>query len=94
MGATDEIQSHRDVMKPNLIPLPDAPSGRSWGVVSVLDGPDRGRLWELGVLPGIEIRVVRVAPMGCPMEIEIDGSRFALRRETALTILVATAGSL
>lgn len=43
----------------------------------------RRRLLELGFLPGVEVRVLGVAPMGDPLDIEIRGCRFSLRRAEA-----------
>jgi ferrous iron transport protein A len=48
------------------------------------DLPDHKRLQEMGLVEGTEFRVVKVAPLGDPVEIEIRGYRLCLRkRETA-----------
>lgn len=49
----------------------------------------RRRLLELGFLPGVEVRVHGVAPMGDPLDIELRGCRFSLRRAEAEVIGVA-----
>ncbi len=41
------------------------------------------RLLEFGILPGVEIRLVRVAPMGDPIEIEVLGYNLSLRKSEA-----------
>jgi Fe2+ transport system protein FeoA len=41
------------------------------------------RLQEMGVIKGATIRVVRYAPLGDPMEIELRGYRLALRKDSA-----------
>jgi len=46
------------------------------------------RLQELGLLPGASIRLVRRAPLGCPMEFEVAGSRLAIRVSDASNIFV------
>jgi Fe2+ transport system protein FeoA len=51
----------------------------------------RRRLLELGFLPGVEVRLLGVAPMGDPLDIEVRGCRFSLRRAEADAILVASA---
>jgi ferrous iron transport protein A len=51
----------------------------------------RTRLLELGFLPGTEVRVVRRAPLGCPVEIDVGGARFSLRRDVLGSILVGPA---
>lgn len=48
----------------------------------------RRRLLELGFLPGVELRVLRVAPLGDPLDIEIRGCRFSIRRAEADAIAV------
>lgn len=41
------------------------------------------RLLEMGVLPGVEVRLVRVAPLGDPIEIEVLGYNLSLRKSEA-----------
>ena len=48
------------------------------------------RLMEMGVVPGAPVRVIKVAPLGDPMEIRVRGYHLALRRTEAETISVAT----
>jgi len=52
----------------------------SWGAVK--------RLADLGILAGARIRVVRKAPFGGPIEIEVGGSRFMIGRSLAERIIV------
>ncbi|MBQ1656967.1 MAG: ferrous iron transport protein A, partial [Rhodocyclaceae bacterium] len=47
------------------------------------DGAYRRKLLTLGLTPGVEIDVVRVAPLGDPLEIRVRGSALTLRREEA-----------
>ena len=51
----------------------------------------RRRLLELGFLPGTEVMLLGAAPMGDPLELEIRGCRFSLRRAEAERILVSPA---
>ena len=44
---------------------------------------DLSRLRELGILPGNEIKLVRFAPLGDPIEIAVGGSRLSVRRRDA-----------
>ena len=46
------------------------------------------RLQEMGLLPGTSIRLIRRAPLGCPMEFEVAGSRLAIRISDASNIFV------
>lgn len=48
----------------------------------------RRRLLELGFLPGAKVRVLGVAPMGDPLDVELRGCRFTLRRAEAAAIAV------
>ena len=43
----------------------------------------RRRLLALGVRPGAEVRVVRRAPLGDPMEIAVGGTLIAIRHAEA-----------
>lgn len=46
------------------------------------------RLMELGLVPGAEFEVVRVAPLGDPVEICIEGAHLALRRRDGAGVWV------
>jgi ferrous iron transport protein A len=55
------------------------------GVLRALDLPEDQalRLMELGFLPGATVAAALQAPGGDPRVYRVDGSEFALRRETA-----------
>jgi Fe2+ transport system protein FeoA len=44
------------------------------------------RLMEMGVVPGVSVRVVKTAPFGCPLEIRVRGYNLAIRRSEAEAI--------
>jgi len=48
------------------------------------------RLLEMGITPGTEIRLLRAAPLGDPLEFEIRGYRLSLRRSEAQQIDIET----
>jgi len=48
----------------------------------------RRRLLELGFVPGTQVIVRNVAPMGDPIEIQVRGSRVSIRRAEASQIQV------
>lgn len=48
----------------------------------------RRRLLEMGFVSGTELRVVRIAPLADPMEVELHGYHLSLRRSEAGTVLV------
>ncbi|MCB1938244.1 MAG: ferrous iron transport protein A [Rhodocyclaceae bacterium] len=43
----------------------------------------RRKLLSMGLTPGVEIAVMRVAPMGDPVEIRVRGSALSLRKDEA-----------
>ncbi len=49
----------------------------------------RRRLMEMGFVPGTEVRIVNVAPLGDPLELEIRHSRISIRRREAEHLLVS-----
>lgn len=44
------------------------------------------RLMELGLTPGTEFTVTKVAPFGDPIEIDVRGTRLCLRKKEASEI--------
>jgi ferrous iron transport protein A len=48
----------------------------------------RQRLLSMGLTPGTEFLVTRVAPMGDPVEISLRGFSLSLRRDEAAMLLV------
>jgi len=50
----------------------------------------RRRMGELGLVPGTEIRMIRRAPFGDPIEFVVRGTHFSIRRDEAEGIRVAT----
>ena len=48
----------------------------------------RNRLLSMGMTPGTEFSVTRVAPLGDPVEIVLRGFRLSLRRQEAEGLLV------
>ncbi len=48
----------------------------------------RRRLLSMGLTPGAELSVVRVAPLGDPLEIRVRGFAMSLRKAEAEALLV------
>ena len=46
------------------------------------------KLMEMGCLPGEEIRVSRVAPLGDPIAVNVSGYQLSLRKFEASTIVL------
>lgn len=72
---------------PSAEHLDGVPVGRSATVTSVAcERPTARRLMELGLLPGTTVTVVRIAPMGCPMELRVRDSSLSIRRAEAANV--------
>lgn len=48
----------------------------------------RRRLLSLGITCGAELSIIRTAPLGCPVQIEIRGTSLTLRKEEAAHLLL------
>ena len=57
------------------------------GIIKKID-PHLHRLLVMGIIPGSEIRLIRKAPMGDPLEFEIKNYSLSLRREECQKIEV------
>src|SRR5580692_456272 len=88
LSVNNESQAARN---PPFAPqtLAQLPRGES-GVLDRLDLPEdvARRLMELGFLPGHTVIPARSAPGGEPRIYRVDGSEVALRRETALHLIL------
>ncbi|MBB1077645.1 ferrous iron transport protein A [Rhodoferax sp. 4810] len=51
-------------------------------------GAYRRKLLSLGIMPGVELNVVRVAPMGDPVEVRLRGFSLSLRKIEAVNLQV------
>ena len=70
--------------------LPEVEIGSSANVVIVHgEGSVPKRLMEMGLVPGVNVRVVKSAPFGDPIEIRLRGYSLALRISEAEAIEVA-----
>ncbi|KTD22237.1 ferrous iron transport protein A [Legionella lansingensis] len=47
----------------------------------------RRRLLSLGITRGVEISVIRIAPLGCPVQVEVRGISLTLRKEEAAELI-------
>lgn len=62
---------------------------RSGRVVEVTDLDEVGcRLLEMGLTPGVEVRVLGTAPLGDPIEIELRSYRLSLRKAEAARVVI------
>jgi len=69
--------------------LTDMKPGKKARIVHMgVKGPAGRRYMEMGVVRGETIKVVRVAPLGDPIEIEVKGYNLSLRKDEAGLIIV------
>lgn len=69
--------------------LRDLEPGQSGTVVSIgTKGRIKRRLMDMGVTPGAAIKVVKVAPFGDPIEVNIRGYELSLRKDEAQQIQI------
>jgi len=70
----------------NLAKLRPGQKGRITAIGAI--GPLKRRLMDMGVLVGEEVKVVKVAPMGDPIEVFIKSYNLSLRKSEAEGIAV------
>ncbi|HHU74070.1 MAG TPA: ferrous iron transport protein A [Clostridiales bacterium] len=69
--------------------LNDLKPGQEGKVISIREkGTLRRRIMDMGVTPGVSVKVIKVAPLGDPMEINVRGYELSLRKDEAKQIRV------
>lgn len=94
--AADELQqsileeeSEMAETKNRQIPLHELKTGQRGVIVHVSGkGPVKRRMMDMGLVPGSEVQVVRVAPLGDPIEFTVKGYSLSLRKSEASNIKV------
>lgn len=67
--------------------LNDLKPGQEGIIISIGEkGPVRRRIMDMGVTPGATIKVIKVAPLGDPIEVNIRGYELSLRKDEAKQI--------
>lgn len=51
-------------------------------------GTPPGRLLEMGLVPGTPVEVVRLAPLGDPMDLRVRGFHLSVRKHEAAGLVV------
>lgn len=54
----------------------------------ICEGSILQHLMEMGLTPGVRIEVVRLAPMGDPMDVKVRGYHLSLRKHEAEGVMV------
>lgn len=74
------------------MPLSKVAIGKTVTIVRVEGEPSfRRRLLELGLLPGTAVQVLRIAPLGDPLELLSRGAHLSIRAREAESIFVEAA---
>lgn len=67
--------------------LNDLEIGRETVITAVNgEGALRLRLLDMGLIPGTKVKVIKIAPLGDPIEITLRGYELTIRREHAKEI--------
>ena len=84
-----EEQEKLEMTKDKQILLHELKTGQCGIVVRVGGkGPAKRRMMDMGLVPGSEVKMVRVAPLGDPIEFTVKGYNLSLRRNEAKQIKV------
>ena len=73
---------------PGIMKLSQLEVGKKGIVKEFTDLEMSVKLMEMGCLPGEEISVTRVAPLGDPIAIKVSGYMLSLRKREAATIIL------
>jgi len=80
--------------KVKIIRLSDAEIGKTYIVVRIEGrGFIKKRLLDMGILPGLAVRVIRVAPLRDPIEVSARGVPVSIRKSEARYVVVREANS-
>lgn len=70
-------------------PLADLSPGEAGRVISVRDEHHLAlHILEIGLTKGAHVRLLRTAPLGDPIQIEVDGFLLSLRKKEAEAVIV------
>ena len=84
-----ESGNKRDISNKSKSTLSRLPIGQSAQIISVGgQGALRQHLLNLGIIPGAVVKMIKLAPMGDPMEIRVHGYELTIRRDDAEQIEV------
>ena len=66
-------------------------AGAHGTVAGYTEGDPPARLLEMGLVPGTPVEVVRLAPLGDPMDLRVRGFHLSVRKAEAAHVIVETA---
>lgn len=83
------MKSFNEGKEPRMKTLKDVKVGTEATVVRVHgEGALRRRIMDMGVTKGVSVKVVKVAPLGDPLELTVRGYQLSLRKADAAMIEV------
>jgi Fe2+ transport system protein FeoA len=83
----------KDCQGVEIVKLSHYKPGDKGAIVQICGAPDfRLRMMEMGFIRGVEVEVVKYAPLNDPIEFIIKGYHVTLRREQAADILMLEPG--
>ena len=76
-------------MAGNMKKLSEITKGMEGTILEISEASEcAGRLMSFGLLPGVRVKLIQVAPLGDPITIEFSGQRISLRRADASCVTV------
>ncbi len=66
-------------------------AGSRGAITGYTEGDPPARLLEMGLVPGTTVEVVRLAPLGDPMDLHVRGFHLSVRKAEAAHVIVETA---
>jgi len=86
---TDKEEMRVTKKKSEMITLGDLEPGEKGRVVKIKGtGSLRKRLLDMGMIPGTEVQLKKIAPLGDPVDVLIKGYHLSLRKDEAEDILI------
>ena len=60
------------------------------GVIAKINttGALKQRLMDMGLIKGAEVKIIKIAPLGDPIELEVSGYNLSIRKDDAQNILM------
>lgn len=72
-----------------MVPLSTLKKGQTATIVEVLNQQESMKLMEMGCLPGEQITLENIAPLGDPLAIIVAGYKLSLRKSDAEKLMVS-----
>lgn len=67
--------------------LRDLKPGQEGTVASIATvGAMKRRIMDMGITPGVKVKIIKTAPLGDPIEVNVRGYELSLRKEEAQQI--------